>query len=627
MINAYDRLAFAQFQPYSLQEMMIPAQYLRQQEDQMAEDLNQQQLLNAAAKSQLIKGVDDAELAQAQAIDQQINTLATDLAKNGFNAIGRRTGLNKLRTEYNNTILPIQQSAANRAKLAEFQQQALLKDPSIKFNRMAFDISVREGVDNPQVYSQILGISGNQLAQQVSQQAAPFAKVLAQVAPQTLAIKDPNGRPIAFQYMQMMQRGATPEEIASVMSGRDGIAPEAATKLAVTLKGVVDNVVQSAGVYDIFGDSDTSAELWQAAANGITSALGSPEIRNITDSYGMQMAVEAQKQRRAAAAAKAKAASMLYPYLSNIDNVKLSPEQAKAWSKLNKIAKSGDAAGLSNIKAALAMPSEATLRREAQELMRQDSFYRGSEKGFTLNRSNLSEDQAYQRVVNKYKTKQDALRKELITLGLDPDNLTEENFTEMWNNSKNGIATLNKVYNINPESDPQIYKRLESEIYRRSNSGVLLKDEEGEYIGSATGDGTFNNNIDIFDKNGKLKIGYSFQIRPGSGLGILNEKSGEFYTIDPSQIDNNITRDISTIRSFGINPNSAEYKAIKDAYIEAASYQVTPEMLANMGYRGSYEQALSEYADSLIAREYSNAARTAVSALSVKNEPINVDAK
>lgn len=644
-VNAYDRASFAQFQPVSFQEMIIPAQYMRQQEDQLAEDLNQQQLLNAATKSQLIKGVDDEDIEISQSMDNQLRQLAGDLASNGFNAVGRRTGLNKLRDQYNTKILPIQQSVQERAALAKFQQQALMKDPTIKFNRLANTIAAREGVDNPQVWSQISGISGEALRQQVAQKVAPFAKVLADVAPQTLALKDPNGRPIAFQYMQMMQRGATPQDIAAVMSGRDGIDPNTASQLAQQLYNIVDDTVSSAGVYDLFKDDPNSInELFNSAASGVTVALGSPEIRNITDSYGMQNALEANRLARQERAARVKALAtnknkQAGSIPATVERVELNKDQMKMWSTLKdrsnyseKDKRKGAFLGLfstdgnkSFIEPNVGNRTKAFSKQEVDSLY--DNYLKyykeqitdpsmgglGFSPGISTpsNTLRLSKDE-FTSILNRTV---DENKNYFTSLNINPNDVDSNSINDILDDIKERGATADKVYSLNKASFPDAYKYLESELYSRGASGSLLVDEDGDPVDDMS---------DFIDKSGNLKKDISIQSRPGLGYGLYNSKDKEFYKLNMSNIDQLLNSPTQAIVQAGYTPGSPEYESYREALLQRVVNQATPPSLASLGYTGPFEEAISNYVDDLMAETYTDANKDIIGALSRKHKPVEI---
>lgn len=560
-INAYDRTSFAQFQPISPEMMMMPAQYMRQQEDQLAEDANQLQLLNSATKAQLIQGVDDNAIASAQEIDNNIKNLAESLTKEGFNAIGRRSGINKLRSSYNTTMLPIQQAVQARAEVAKFQQQALLQNPSIRFTKLANDISADEAIANPQIFSQIQGINGAALRQTVAQKVAPIAKMLADVAPQTMQIKGPNGRPIAYQYTQAYQRGATPEEVAALMV-RDGVDPNSASKISLLLSNAIEGTMESAGVYDLFGrDSKEANDLYTETASGAYAALGSPEIKNITDAYGMQTALMSQ---RAAASAKEKQnkPGNYYPsfYRANV--------ASKEIDKLGKIEK--------NLTEYIANPkSKGDISSVGQWLAENLIGNPGPVIANTPEGKKIAREaaEAYDNIrANNFEQATTRLKE----LGINTEGKTPEQLLELVRRRRDDYANNQVMFSFN---DNDGVNHVATQIYSRMNPNQNKQTVVTNINGEPLSKGDFKDLFNI-DKNDNV-TGLKGDLYYSPQYGPTIVKDGELFPINAGAID-----------AVVYNQYIAPVQEV-EAMLTQAREQVSPEELYSNGFN-SYEQLVGE---------------------------------
>lgn len=208
---------------------------------------------------------------------------ANQLAREGLNIASRRNLLN-LKSRYSKEIVPIEQAYAKRAELAKEQRQATLSNPTMFYQRNASTMSLDDFIKNPSIdYGE--KYSGAMLAQQVGQMASNLKTALTGRGKM-------QGIGLPYQYEQLIQYGYTPAQIQrAITNPREGDP---------VLNTIVEQALHASGMTKWA----TPEQLVQARAyanQGLYNAIGKVDIKNFTDNYSMQNALETARENRAIA--------------------------------------------------------------------------------------------------------------------------------------------------------------------------------------------------------------------------------------------------------------------------------------------------------------------------------------
>lgn len=344
----YSLVIDSKFSPFTYQELLHPVMTATQAHQKLEDEYG-----NLEATADLIAGkineVKDPEsYKRYTAYYNALKAKADQLSREGLNATSRRDML-KLKSNYNKQIIPIATAIDRRKELEKEQRTAIANNPTLKYERMAKDMSLDTFVDNPEAdYGQ--SYSGALLTSQVSQAVASYAKTLTKKG----KLKG-NGLP--FQYQQDLQYGASPEQVMQtiIMNSLKGdaeaqrylnsISDKSDREAIKYLNGVVDQVITSSKIRD-WADENTFKELMSFANQGLYSAVGQALIKDYQDTYGMQVAAE----RRAAARAARQAAprgggggggSEVSPHNRNLVPITGKMEVDKNAKKLQQFEKAG----------------------------------------------------------------------------------------------------------------------------------------------------------------------------------------------------------------------------------------------------------------------------------------------
>lgn len=220
-------------------------------------------------------------------LEQQVE----QLSKYGLDPSSRQAMMN-MRSRYSKEITPIEQAYKRREEQAKQQADIMAKDPTHIFARRAAETSLDDYMNNVSLDTISQGYSGALLTQQVSQAASALAKD---------ARNDPNiqtelRRLLPYQYETIRRTGFAPEAVMEAILN----SPNANR----ILTGIVDNVMANSGMNDwnYISEKDKQRVLTKGreyANQGLWSAVGQVQYGNITDSYGMQSALESIRQRNA----------------------------------------------------------------------------------------------------------------------------------------------------------------------------------------------------------------------------------------------------------------------------------------------------------------------------------------
>lgn len=329
----YSLILDTKFKPFSYQEMVAPVLAATQAHQAIEEEYGNLSAKASVWENMANEQTDPYAYKMYKTYSDDLQKRADDLMKYGLNASSRK-GMLDMRTRYSKEILPIETAYKRRDELMKEQRNAQAANPTLRYQRMAKDISLDDFIKNPSLdYG--ASYSGALLTQQVAQAAANYAKVLTEEGK-----LESLGLP--YQFKSKIRHGASPEEILAVINNAALEGHQGAVNF---LRSIRDQVLQSSGVAK-WADPATMAEFTSFANQGLYSALGQTEVKNYADQFGMQSALQNQAHRHRMAeareAGRAQAAAMAQQ-----------TKKAKMWAfKDNKLIgkKSGSAGEWENYK-------------------------------------------------------------------------------------------------------------------------------------------------------------------------------------------------------------------------------------------------------------------------------------
>lgn len=289
-VNAYDRASYSQLKLPTFQEMMIAPQYLTEQHE-MAQ-ARADELLSEAQKVELAAMENpNGKAAQLyQGYTQRLNEAVNSLNERGINASNIKANLGKLKADYNAQIAPIAQAWEQQRKDKEAYNAMTAKDRSLitAYDPSQASIDAYLGRNNASYIPQ--GISGNEIAQRVAMAAKPYSDWISQRLPEIAK----TGLP--YKYFTMVQKGFSPDDVAAAMRD-DGIDAQTASKGALMLKDLRDNVIASSGAYELFGNNPEAIDrLIQYANTGLSQAIGTKQFGQLEDTARLQ--AESDKEKK-----------------------------------------------------------------------------------------------------------------------------------------------------------------------------------------------------------------------------------------------------------------------------------------------------------------------------------------
>lgn len=285
----YSLVINSRFRPFEYQELLAPV-LMATQAHQALEEAYGDLDTEAAVWDRRTEGSERAHSLYTN-FSRDLASAAETLSKYGLTPQSRRTMLN-MRSRYASDITPIAEAWTKRQADIKAQQEALVKDPTHFFNRMANNISLDEYMDNQSLDVLSDNYSGALLTQQVGQAAANLKQTLMKKGELTKL-----GLP--YQYERMLQYGASADEVFAAMS-KDPKALPILTKL-------VEDVMASSGIRNwssMNGDwanNDMYQRAEAYAMQGLYNAIGTSKIDHFTDSFSMQDALNARQHARAVA--------------------------------------------------------------------------------------------------------------------------------------------------------------------------------------------------------------------------------------------------------------------------------------------------------------------------------------
>lgn len=270
----YSLILDTRFKPFSYAEMLAPVAAATQAHQAIEEEYG-----NLATKANVWEEManeqsDPYAYKMYKTYANDLEMRAEQLAREGLTPKSRRDMLS-MKSRYSREIVPIETAYKRREELAAEQRKAIAANPTLRYQRMAGQMSLDDFIRNPSLdYGE--SYSGALLTQQVSQAAANFQRALTDKGKL-------NGLGLPYQYERMLQYGATPAQVMAAMSED---AQQGDTDAVKFLRGITDQVLQSSGVAD-WANESTMKEFRAFANQGLYSAIGQAKLDNFTDQAGL----------------------------------------------------------------------------------------------------------------------------------------------------------------------------------------------------------------------------------------------------------------------------------------------------------------------------------------------------
>lgn len=287
-MSNYSLVINSQFHPFSYQELLQPA-LMATQAHQALEEAYGNLDTEAAVWDRRTEGFKKAHSLYTN-FSKDLASAAETLSKYGLTPQSRKTMLN-MKRRYASDITPIVEAWTKRQADIKAQQEAMLRDPYHAFNRVAADTSLDTYLDNPNIDVLSENASGAVLAAQARAMAGDIKNYIDN---KNIGKLEKLGLP--YQYIQKIIHGATADQVLKTMQGDPEAAP--------FLHNIVETVMKGSGVRDwssMNGDwanNPIYKRLESQAMTGLTAAIGTTELRNYTDTFSMQDALNARQHAR-----------------------------------------------------------------------------------------------------------------------------------------------------------------------------------------------------------------------------------------------------------------------------------------------------------------------------------------
>lgn len=285
MARNYSLVINSRFKPFSYEELLAPALMATQAHQAIEEKYSEL----AAQANDLYKKLDanrdKKSVATYNAYMSALNSLASELSKNGLNQGSRRGALNAAEN-FQKHIIPILRGYDRRAEAERAQQEMLSKDPTHLYARWAKDLSVDDFVDNQTLDVLSENYSGALLTQQVRTAAADILR-------QKRKVGGLRGMGIPYKYEQEFHNGKTEEEVVRMMMENGDADP--------FLQSVLNTVMDNSGIANwstIKGNLNdpTYRRALGFAKRGLSAAIGGNDWKYFDDNYNMQLGLLRQRQ-------------------------------------------------------------------------------------------------------------------------------------------------------------------------------------------------------------------------------------------------------------------------------------------------------------------------------------------
>lgn len=277
----YSLVLNTKFNPFSYQEMLAPVMAATQAHQALESEYGDLATKASVWERMANEQTDPEAYRMYKTYSEDLENMAEQLARTGLDPTSRRNMMG-MKARYSSEILPIETAYKRREELAAEQRKALAQNPTLRYQRMAGQMSLDDFIRNPSLgYGE--SYSGALLTQQVRQAAANLQRALTDKGQlQKLGLP--------YQYERMLQYGATPSQVLAAMAEQAQNEPETVT----FLRGIVDQVMQSSGVAD-WADPVTLREFRTFANQGLYDAIGQAKLDNFTGQFSMQDALRARQ--------------------------------------------------------------------------------------------------------------------------------------------------------------------------------------------------------------------------------------------------------------------------------------------------------------------------------------------
>lgn len=265
----------AKFKPFSYQEMLAPVLAATQAHQALEAEYADLTTRASIWENLANEYTDPIAYKTYKKYTDELQNLTDQLMKKGLDSASRKNALN-MKTRYAKELVSIENAYKKREELIAEQRKMLASNPTLRFQRMANNMSLDDLVQNPSLDFGA-SYSGALLTQQVAQAVANYAKTITKEG----GLK---ALGLPFQYKSKIQSGASPEEVFAVINNAALKGHEGAINF---LKNVRDQVIASSGVAE-WADQKTLEEFISFANQGLYSAIGQTDIKNYTDQYGME---------------------------------------------------------------------------------------------------------------------------------------------------------------------------------------------------------------------------------------------------------------------------------------------------------------------------------------------------
>lgn len=284
-MSNYSLIINSRFRPFEYQELLAPV-LMATQAHQALEEAYGNLDTEAAVWDRRTAGSEKAHALYTN-FARDLASEAETLSRYGLTPQSRRAMLN-MRSRYASDITPIAEAWTKRQADIKAQQEALVKDPTHFFGRMAHDISLDEYMDNQNLDVLSTNYSGALLASQVGEMASALKTALTDKGKLT-------GIGLPYQYEQLLQYGFTPAQIQQAITN-----PTEGNPVLTTLTKLA---IDASGMREWANESQLKSAM--AYANqGLYKAIGTTQIKNFTDTFSQQDALNARQHARAVAEQK-----------------------------------------------------------------------------------------------------------------------------------------------------------------------------------------------------------------------------------------------------------------------------------------------------------------------------------
>lgn len=268
----------SRFRPFEFQEMLAPVLAADTAHKELEDQIGELRTKASVWENMANKETDPYAYNLYQTYSKDLQSEAQKLSDYGLTP-QIRSGLKNMHERYGREILPIEQAYQSRQEHMKQQQDARLKDQTLRFNRDAGTTSLDDYIRNPSL--SFIGVSGANLMNQVAAGAEALSKEIRENPDKYRSV-------LGGQHFEVVsKKGFTAEEINQAI-----VDPQNANPLLVRL---VDDVMRSSGTQDF--DPKTQMELRSMAAQGLYRAQGNEEVKYLDNWMGKLQAQEAMQKR------------------------------------------------------------------------------------------------------------------------------------------------------------------------------------------------------------------------------------------------------------------------------------------------------------------------------------------